>query len=375
MTAVETADASFLPRVYVVTRNPKRSEELGGVLSRFFDLSMFDSTSRAGMALLETPPDVVLVEVELTRKGGLNPLLTSADGPDDEHPPFIFIGQQGEGFDALVTEFGETSRYLRWPITARELIDTIGELISQDAEKSWDALPEIQKRPLKLTVEEYKSIAAAIEKGEPIDYNSAAESCAPVAEAVRGGAHHELLKSVQTHHNYTYVHSMRVATLLTLFGHGLGMKGDNLLILSTGGLLHDVGKLVTPPLILNKPGKLSEEEWPIMRDHAVQCAKLLEAGDDVTRGAQIIAEQHHEKLDGTGYPKGLKANELNELARMSVICDIFGALTDKRSYKEAFSAEKAFGILESMSTGIDQNLLAMFKEIFISTETPEQAAG
>ena len=101
-----------------------------------------------------------------------------------------------------------------------------------------------------------------------------------VAEAVRSGAHHNLLKSVQSHHNYTYVHSMRVATLLNLFGHGLGMKGNNLLILSTAGLLHDVGKLVTPPLILNKPGKLSDEEWPNMRDHAVQCAALIEAGDD-----------------------------------------------------------------------------------------------
>ena len=167
---------------------------------------------------------------------------------------------------------------------------------------------------------------------------------------------------------------MRVATLLTLFGHGLGIEGDNLLILSTGGLLHDVGKLVTPRAILNKPGIFTEEEWPIMRDHAVHCGALMEAGDDVPRGAQIIAEQHHEKLDESGYPKGLKGNELNDLARMSMICDIFGALTDERSYKKAFSVEKAFGILESMTTGIDQNLLVMFKDIFISTQPLEQAA-
>ncbi len=370
-----TEDAALLPTIYVVTNTQKRREELGGVLSRFFDLSMFDTTSKAGKSLMEKAPDVVLVEIELTRKGGLNPLLTSAGRAEGNHPPFIFIGQKGESFDALVTEFGETSRYLRWPITARKLIDTIGELISKGVEKSWDELPEIQKKPLKLTVEEYKNIATAIERNEPIDYNSAAESCAPIAEAVRGGAHHDLLKSVQAHHNYTYVHSMRVATLLTLFGHGLGIEGGNLLTLSTGGLLHDVGKLVIPPAILNKPGKLTKEEWPIMRDHAVQGAALMKAGDGVTRGARIIAEQHHEKLDGSGYPKGLKGNELNELARMSVICDIFGALTDKRPYKEAFSVEKAFGILERMTTGIDQNLLVMFKSIFISTQPLEQAAG
>lgn len=375
MDVMSTDDAAYLPTIYVVTNTPKRREELGGVLSHFFDLSMFDTTSKAGESLTEKTPDVILVEIELTLKGGLNPLLTSAGGAEGDHPPFIFIGQKGESFDALVTEFGETSRYLRWPITARKLIDIIGELISIGAEESWDELPDIQKKPLKLTIKEYKNIATAIERGEPIDYNSAAKSCAPVAEAVLSGAHHDLLNSVQAHHNYTYVHSMRVATLLTMFGYGLGIKGDNLLILSTGGLLHDVGKLMTPPVILDKPGKLTEEEWPIMRDHAVHCAALMKAGDDVTRGAQIIAEQHHEKLDGTGYPKGLKGNELNELARISVICDIFGALTDRRSYKEAFSVEKAFGILESMTTGIDQNLLAIFKDIFISTKPLEQAAG
>ncbi len=157
---------------------------------------------------------------------------------------------------------------------------------------------------------------------------------------------------------------MRVATLLTLFGHGLGMKGEDLLILSTGGLIHDVGKLVTPEQILSKPGKLTDEEWPVMRDHVTRSSELLGKSTDVTKGALIIAGQHHEKIDGSGYPKGLKGGELNELARMSVIVDIFGALTDARSYKPPFPQEKAFGILESMQTQIDQDLLKVFRAIF-----------
>ena len=157
---------------------------------------------------------------------------------------------------------------------------------------------------------------------------------------------------------------MRVATLLTLFGYGIGMRGDDLLVLSTGGLLHDVGKMITPPTILDKPGKLTEEEWPVMRDHVVESRNLLDAGDDMTKGAKIIAEQHYEKIYGMGYPLGLKGAELNELARMSGIVDIFGALTDERSYKPAFPPAKAFAILESMQTGIDQNLLMLFKDIF-----------
>ena len=211
---------------------------------------------------------------------------------------------------------------------------------------------------------EYQGIAEAISSGEPIQYSSAADSCSPLVEAINEGGHHALLNSIKSHHNYTYVHSMRVATLLTLFGYGIGMRGDDLLVLSTGGLLHDVGKMITPPTILDKPGKLTEEEWPVMRDHVVESGNLLDAGDDMTKGAKIIAEQHHEKIDGTGYPLGLKGAELNELARMSGIVDIFGALTDELSYKPAFPPAKAFAILESMQTGIDQNLLMLFKDIF-----------
>ena len=96
MDVMATENAAFLPTVYVVTNNSKRSEELGGVLSQFFDITVFDTTSKAGKALIEKVPAVVLVEVELTRKGGLDPLLTSADGANGGHPPFVFIGQKGE---------------------------------------------------------------------------------------------------------------------------------------------------------------------------------------------------------------------------------------------------------------------------------------
>ena len=215
-----------------------------------------------------------------------------------------------------------------------------------------------------MTVRQYQGISDAIANGEPIDGNDAAESCRPLLEAVEEGKHHFLLKAVQSHHDYTYIHSMRVATLLTLFGHGLGMKGDDLLILSTGGLIHDVGKLATPEHILNKPGKLDEDEWPIMRDHVVRSTEILGASSDVTKGAMIIAGQHHEKIDGSGYPHGLKGGQLNELARMSAIVDIFGALTDRRSYKPAYTQDKAFEILESMNQQIDQEMLKVFRAIF-----------
>ena len=134
-------------------------------------------------------------------------------------------------------------------------------------------------------------------------------------------------------------------------------------------MLHDVGKTVTPQEVLNKSSKLDDEEWQCMKQHVDNSSKVYDNTPEITLGIRIIGEQHHEKLDGSGYPKGLKSNELNELARMSVICDIFGALTDERSYKEAFPPEMAFEILEEMDQQLDQRLVAIFKEVLESHGT------
>ncbi len=359
------------PRVFIIARDQAHRRNLKALLTGHFDIKAFEDTHRAGEAIAENPPDVTVVDIERVWQNEVNWLTQNAARVDFRQQPLLLIGMKGDECKDMLQLFGATSRHMTWPISSLPLIATVSDLINQAVEASWEKLPEVERAPLKMTVEEYLSIATAIEKGEPISYSSANVSCAPQVDAVRCGAHHGILKTVQSHHNYTYVHSMRVATLLTLFGHGIGMEGNDLRILSTGGLLHDVGKLVTPLEILDKPGKLDEDEWPVMQNHVVRSGDLLGDVEDVTKGAVIIAEQHHEKLDGSGYPRGLKGAKLNDLARMSAIVDIFGALTDARSYKPAYPAEKAFAILESMENQLDQNMLAIFKDIFTSTQPAE----
>ncbi len=351
-----------VPSVFIVAHDTRHRGELEALLAKHFKVRSFQDVHAVVGALEHARPAVIVVENSLPM-GGLRMLVSQA-GALDRPPGFLVTANKGEGLGVSFADGKVDGRYLTWPFSGRVLIGQISELINSAAERGWDALPESQKRPLKLTVAEYQKVADNIARGEPIDYDSASESCSPLVEATKLGDAHALLVAVQSHHDYTYVHSTRVATLLTLFGHGLGMRGENLLILATGGLLHDVGKLVTPPEILGKPGRLDENEWPIMQDHVVQSGFLLGKSEDIKKGAQIIAEQHHEKIDGTGYPKGLVGKEMNDLARMSSIVDIFGALTDARSYKPAFPAEKAFAILEDMGPAIDQNLLKVFKDIF-----------
>ena len=111
--------------------------------------------------------------------------------------------------------------------------------------------------------------------------------------------------------------------------------------------LHDVGKLGIPDAILRKPGSLTPEEWVVMRQHSTLGGRILmNSSSELLRAGHSIALTHHEKWDGSGYPKGLRGEEIPLQGRICAIADVFDALTSERPYKKAFSNEKAFEILE-----------------------------
>ena len=269
-------------------------------------------------------------------------------------------------------DYYEGIKFLVKPFNRKELLEMVSSCVNEAVEQSWEILPQIQKTVLKETVSIFQDCFQGVQGDQPVPVAHIESSCSPLVEAVESDQVTGLLSAVQAHDDYTYVHSLRVAIYLSLLGHHVGMKGDELLTLSSGGLMHDLGKSRVPHDILNKPARLDEDEFVIMKTHVTHTKDIFDQSTDITKGAQIIALQHHEKLDGTGYPLGLKGSELNILARMSSIVDIYGALTDRRVYKPAMPAEKAISIMEGMSNELDMVLLDSFKEFLMeSTNTPE----
>jgi len=171
-------------------------------------------------------------------------------------------------------------------------------------------------------------------------------------------------------------HCDRLAHRSVVFGKKLGCKYEELEALRRGGVLHDIGKLGIPDAILLKPGALTDEEWVVMRQHPVIGARLCSALKTMQLTTDIIS-CHHERWNGTGYPKGLKGDAIPRLARIFQLVDVFDALTSARPYKEAFSTEKAIGIMQAeCEQGYwDPELLALFVELIQGDAVDLQLPG
>lgn len=141
--------------------------------------------------------------------------------------------------------------------------------------------------------------------------------------------------------DYTYLHSVAVCALMVALGRQLGLKGEQLRDVGMAGLLHDVGKMLIPEEVLNKPGRLTDEEFEQVKQHPVKGWELLQASPNICDIAKEVCLHHHERVDGTGYPDRLSGEALTLVSRMGAVCDVYDALTSNRCYKSGWEPGEA----------------------------------
>lgn len=149
------------------------------------------------------------------------------------------------------------------------------------------------------------------------------------------------LVDIKNMDTYTYEHSLNVTLLSLVLGIELRLNKNDLYNLCIGALLHDIGKAFIPKDLLLKKEKLTDEELNIVRDHTAKGYEYLKSNSHLTAPSRIIAFQHHERLDGSGYPNGLKGDQINRLAKIVAIADVYDAFTSDRPYKKASPPHEA----------------------------------
>ncbi|MCW2962945.1 MAG: hypothetical protein JWO17_197 [Actinomycetia bacterium] len=171
---------------------------------------------------------------------------------------------------------------------------------------------------------------------------------------------------------YTERHTRRVALLAVRVGEQLGLSASRLRTLAIGGLVHDIGKLSVPDAILKKPAALDDEEYGVVRGHPEWGNKLLNELGGFSQAVRQLVRDHHERLDGAGYPRGLKAEEIDLDTRILTVCDVYDALISKRVYRPAWTHDEAIALLRRDSgTAFDERCVAALEQVV----TGETAAG
>ncbi|HRD95928.1 MAG TPA: HD-GYP domain-containing protein [Rubrivivax sp.] len=192
-----------------------------------------------------------------------------------------------------------------------------------------------------------------------------AEGCMPLVEEIsnsvlRNPGAMVSLARLKTKDDYTYMHSVAVCALMISLGRQLGLDEAECRAAGLAGLMHDIGKALMPLEVLNKPGRLTEPEFAIMRSHPVRGHQLLLDGQGCSEPTLDVALHHHERVDGGGYPHRLAGDDIGHFARMGAVCDVYDAITSNRPYKAGWDPAESISRMASWTGHFDKTVFSAF---------------
>lgn len=199
-----------------------------------------------------------------------------------------------------------------------------------------------------------------VRMGKAIDPKETLPLVNEISDAVsRNSAAILSVARLKTHDDYTYMHSVAVCALMVALAKQLNLDEEQTRLAGVGGLMHDLGKAFMPLEVLNKPGKLTDKEFEIMKKHPLVGAKVIKEGGAEPEVVDI-ALHHHEKVNGMGYPHRLKSEEISLLTKMSAVCDVYDAVTSIRPYKEPWGPANSIREMAKWEGHFDKQVFNAF---------------
>lgn len=168
------------------------------------------------------------------------------------------------------------------------------------------------------------------------------------------------INALKTSDEYTFKHSVDVATMSMIIAKNMGYSQDDIHSIGIAGLLHDIGKSKVPLEILNKPARLNDEEFKVMKKHSIFGYEIIKEKENFSKSIALAVLQHHEKMNGRGYPLGVKSDKITNFAKILSVVDVYDALVTERPYKKALSQRTAIEMIMSMTEELDIKAMKVF---------------
>ncbi|MDK9722931.1 MAG: HD domain-containing protein [Rhodospirillales bacterium] len=356
-------------QICVIDSNDRDLGAVRSALDPYYDVQAFANSQDALDWLRGNRPALVVMDEACRPLSGLSLLEAFfripivRQGEWKSRAPVICTGSgKGSPFLLRARELKADFLMLK-PYKGSQLLQAVSALVNRKHEEGWERLPEAASDALLLSADLFDSLSDMVENNLPLPLGSIALACKAIDTAAAKGQTGILLNSLIGHNNVIFVHSLRVAMHLALFGRATGVSGMSLMSLIMAGLLHDMGKIGIPVQTLNKPGELSFEERKLMRGHLEDTTKILDRSAGVPQSVVAAIAQHHERLDGTGYPQGLIGEAVSAFGRQLAIADVYCAMTDLRPYRPAKSRDEALAEMQTMKGAFDPALFKLFKRL------------
>ncbi len=326
--------SSLKSTVLVVDDTPDNIDLIRGILEPMYDMQVATNGHIAlALANREPRPDLILLDVVMPEMNGHDVCRQLKANPQTKDIPVIFITARSEVEDVAYGFSLGAADYITKPMQAAILLARVRTHLSLGDERHH--LEElVAARTLQLETTQMELI-------------------------------YQLGRAAEFRDNETSAHTLRMAHFSRLLAERLGMDSKRATVVMYASMMHDVGKIGIPDDVLLKPGKLTAEEFEIIKEHPEIGGKIIGVHDaEVLREARNVALSHHEKWNGKGYPRGLKGKEIPLVGRICALADVFDALTSPRVYKRSWSIEEAFTYIRTESgEHFDPELAALFLEL------------
>jgi putative nucleotidyltransferase with HDIG domain len=298
-----------------------------------------------------------------------------------DHPFWkkAFLLSEGEDLNTLTTcgiqevwidtEKGldvESAAVVSTPEEAQKKVeDELLNIVKKPSPEPHTPLFQELERARKLQAKSKAAVTSMLKEarmGNAIKVNEAAPLVDEINQSITRNPEAFLnLARLKTKDDYTYMHSIAVCALMIALGKQLGLGSAELQTAGLAGLLHDVGKMLIPEEILNKPGKLTDEEFEIIKQHPHKGWEILKGSPDISATILDVCLHHHERVDGTGYPGRITGDPLTQLSRMGAVCDVYDALTSDRCYKRGWEPAEAIRKMAEWRNGLfDERIFQAF---------------